>query len=69
MAYRSIASQSDYNPQLLNEYRHREKSKEINPPMRYISKLSSKSLAHRKTKSVADRIRKGSLATLPKKPE
>lgn len=56
MACRSIASQSEYNPK--TEFRIRDKSKEINPPMKYTNKLSPPMFNHRKSKSAVSNKRR-----------
>lgn len=46
IAFRSIGSQSQYNPLLANEFRIRDKSREINPPMKYTNKPTKQVLAN-----------------------
>lgn len=56
MACRSIASQSEYNPK--TDFRIRDKSKEINPPMKYTNKISPPMFNHHKSKSVVSNKRR-----------
>ena len=54
IALRSIISQSEYDPNLGNKFRIRNKSKEINPPMKYTNKIVYKptKLKKKRNKSV-----------------
>ena len=56
MAHRGIASQSEYNPKLLNEFRQRIKEKEIQPSMKYSNRKECPSaFSHKKSLSLVNK--------------